>query len=387
VGRVADWLFGAVDTDRPAAAVSAAAGQVALTRTQPSARLPWSRGGENLLPVEWATIAGDAWGREAAMSIPTISRARDLICSAVGALPFTLWRVDFAAVPPVEESLPPAPWMARPDPDRTRQWILAWTTDDLYFYGVSHWLITGRYAAPMDYPATFARIMPGDLHVDASTGRTTVNGEGVDPRDVVEFLSPIEGLLANGWRGISIALQLDEAADRFAATELPTGVLEEQEGGEDLTAEELAEEAAKFTEARRLNTTASVNKYLRYREINANPDAMQLVQSRSYQALELARLGNVPPYLVGAPTGTGMTYQNAVQARGDLIDFGALPYIGCIEQTLGGPNVVPRGQAVRLDTNAWLRNPFLTEDTTAESPTDLEQAYNPAAAPTMEAPA
>ena len=38
---------------------------------------------------------------------------------------------------------------------------------------------------------------------------------------------------------------------------------------------------------------------------------MQLVEGRTYQALELARLANVPPYLVGAPAGTGMTYQNA----------------------------------------------------------------------------
>ena len=42
----------------------------------------------------------------------------------------------------------------------------------------------------------------------------------------------------------------------------------------------------------------------------------------------------------------------------DLLDFGAIPYVGCIEQTLSGPNVTPGGTIIRLDTNAWLRSPF-----------------------------
>jgi hypothetical protein len=67
---------------------------------------------------------------------------------------------------------------------------------------------------------------------------------------------------------------------------------------------------------------------------------------------------NTPAYLVGAPQGSGMTYANTVQAKADLIDFGAMPYIQCIEQTLSGPNVIPAGQFVRLDTNVWLRSPF-----------------------------
>ena len=75
-----------------------------------------------------------------------------------------------------------------------------------------------------------------------------------------------------------------------------------------------------------------------------------------------------------------MTYQNTAQATADLISFGALPYIGCIEQTLGGPNVTPRGTTVRLDVNALLRNPF-TEATPAAN--DIQHAFDPAA-PTPE---
>jgi len=325
------------------------------------------------MPIEWAGQAAPWWDREGAMSLPTISRSRDLICSAVAALPFTTWAVDPNQVPSVERRRPDPTWARRPDPNRTRQWMLAWTVDDLFFYGEAHWQIVDRYAGLDDYPRTFRRLSPGELGVD-DNGRATVNGDPVDPRDVVEFLSPIEGLLSNGYRALSIALSLDDAADRFAGTEVPAGVLEEQPGGEDLSADDLSALAATFTEARRSNTTAATNKYIKYRESTSNPAAMQLVEGRTYQALELARLTNVPPYLVGAPAGTGMTYQNAEQARGDLIDFGALPFIGCIEQTLSGPNVMPAGTSVRLDTNAWLRSPFTGDNPGAPSPNDMQIA-------------
>ena len=164
-------------------------------------------------------------------------------------------------------------------------------------------------------------------------------------------------------------MQLDAAADRFAGTEVPAGVLEEQDGSEDMSAEELGALADNFTRARLSNTTAATNKYVRYREVPYDASKMQLVEARTYQALELARLGNVPPYLVGAPSGTGMTYQNGQQARQDLIDFGAGPYIACIEQTLSGPNVTPGGQFVRLDRDVWLQNTPIVGVTTP-APTD-----------------
>lgn len=392
MGRILDRLIGP-----PLAAVAppsrvAAAARVTLAPTS-NLVTGWGIGGELLAPINFPT--GDAlgmWDRSTAMSIPTISRARDLICSAVGALPLTIWNVDFATNPaePIEERIPPPSWMARPDPNRTRQWILAWTTDDLFFYSVAYWRIASRFSDR--YPATFERMPAVEVNV-SDDGIVTWQNEQyrkrfdtteVDPADVIEFLSPIEGILSNGWRAIAIAVALDTAAERFAGAEVPAGILEEQDGGEDLSADELAVMAADFTLARRTNTTAATNKYVRYRESTADPNRMQLIQSRVHQALELARLSNVPPYLVGAPSGTGMTYQNAVQARGDLIDFGALPYVGCIEQTLGGPNVVPRGRAVRLDVNAWLRNPLT--GTNEPSPNDLEQAFNtPAPDPVMDA--
>lgn len=380
MGRFADWLFGDVVTAAPRPSVTAA-GHVALADRSSRATVPWGFG-PPLAPFEFPDMAPPWWDRSAAMSLPTISRARDLICTAASALPFTLWTVDTSRVPAIQRQIPNPAWCERPDPNRTRQWMLAWTVDDLMFYGQAHWLVTARLATT--FPSAFRRIPPGDLQADGDV--YTVTDEAghrtrVRQADIVEFLSPIEDLLTNGYRAISIALQLDAAADRFAGTEIPNGILEEQDGSEDMTGDELADEALKFSIARQTNTTAATNKYLRYREIPSDPSKMQLVEARQYQALELSRLGNVPPYLAGAPAGTGMTYLNGQQARQDLIDFGAAPYIGCIEQTLSGPNVTPRGQAVRLDLNAWLRNPFTTDG--EDSPNDLQVA-DPTQAPSQD---
>lgn len=365
--------------------VSAAAASVSLARPRGAGGrigtggYPW-QGGPPLEPFTYA--APPWWDRDAAMSIPTIARSRNLICSTIGQLPFTYWRVDPTSVPVVEQRQIGPSWAARPDPDRTRQWLLSWTADDLYFTGRAHWLVLSRYADT--FPASFRRIPPGDLtasggtltYTDPATGERTA----VDPYDVIEFLSPDDGLLDKGWRAISIALQLDAAADRFAGTEVPAGVLEEQDlNQEDISGDELAEMAAQFTAARQSNTTAATNRYVKYREVPYDASKMQLVEARTYQALELARVGDVPPYLVGAPAGTGMTYQNGQQARQDLVDFGAQTYITCIEQTLSGPNVTPRNMAVRLDLNVWLRNPFTTD--AQVSPTDLEVTDPTAPAP------
>jgi Phage portal protein len=368
MGRLKDLLIGPpLVTATAASSAVTAAGRVSLAGPPVNGgRRPWGIADPPLLPVEfngwWPGI-----DREAAMSVPALQRARDLICTTVGQCPITYWTLN---PPDVEQAEPPLSWMMRPDPNRTRQWLLSWTADDLFFYGVAYWYVTDRYATT--FPSKFERLCVPELNI-ATDGKVTYNGEELDPGNIVEFLSPSEGVLTNGSRAIAIALELDDAAERFAAVEIPTGVLEEQPGGEDLTGDELAQEAAKFTIARRSNTTAATNKYLKYREIQNNPETMQLTAGRGYQALEMSRLGNIPPYLVGAPAGTGMTYQNTAQATADLISFGALPYIGCIEQTLGGPNVTPRGTTVRLDVNALLRNPFTEAQPAAN---DLQQAFN-----------
>ena len=85
-----------------------------------------------------------SWARQQAILIPTISRARDLIVSLVSSLPFQQYTNQWMGEEYEEIHLPGESWMSRPDPSVTRQFILAWTADDLLFHGRAFWAITSR---------------------------------------------------------------------------------------------------------------------------------------------------------------------------------------------------------------------------------------------------
>jgi phage portal protein BeeE len=161
---------------------------------------------------------------------------------------------------------------------------------------------------------------------------------------------------------------LDTSAERFAKNQTPAGVLR-QVDGEPLSAEELSELAAGFAEARNNNAIAALNQYVDWKESYMDPSKLQLTEARTYQALEMARIANIPPYLVGAPSGSGMTYQNAQQARQDLYLFGAKPFIDCIEQTLSMNNITPRGRYIYLDVDSYLEEYEMSPESDNAAPT------------------
>jgi hypothetical protein len=193
-------------TKRPPADIEAAAAKVHLTPQTRYGTQGWGVGISRLAPFDFAPPI-DVYSREQAMSIPTIKRARDLIVTAVGGLPLTMWSVDFSQAEPVETKVPPAGWMQRPDPNHTRQYLLAWTVDDLMFSGRAYWRVTSRYAT--SFPATFEWLAAEEVSIDSTTGMVTYNSKPIDPNDIVEFCSPLDGLLWCGYRAIQTALNLD----------------------------------------------------------------------------------------------------------------------------------------------------------------------------------
>ncbi len=170
--------------------------------------------------------------------------------------------------------------------------------------------------------------------------------------NVVQFLSPVNGLLWQGARAIDIAYRLDEAAKRFASNEITAGYLQ-QKDGEPMSGEELSDLSAAWAEARQHKAIGALNQHVEWREFDSTPDKLQLVQGREHAAKELTRVANIPPYLVGVEVG-GYTYMNANQARQDLYLFGAKPYIDCIEETLSMNNIIARGKHVELNVDAYL---------------------------------
>lgn len=328
------------------------------------------QGADGRLPVSTLSI-----GTDRALRVPTISRARDLLVSMIASLDLRNYSLRFDTVTGrhVREYSPGPVWYRRPDPRVSRQFIMSNTAGDLFLHGRAFWYVTSRYQT--GYPAAF-QWLPHDListpdqagpvfHAPADT--ITYQGEDLDPRHVVQFLSPIAGVCYQGADAIEIAIRLGNAARRFALNEIPAGYLQ-QTGGEPMDADELADLAASWSESRRANAIGALNEYVKWVEFAGNPDKMQLTEGRQYSALELARAANVPPYLVGVATG-GMTYSNAQQARQDLYLFGAAPYVGCIAETLSSNAILPNGSYTELDVEGWLAELSAMSD--ADRPTKV----------------
>lgn len=296
---------------------------------------------------------------EAALSVPTISRARDLICSMVGCLTIKQYSLQWNGEYMEKIYLPPDTWFTHPDPNVTRNFILSNTASDLLMFGRAFWVVTERLGN--GFPSAFTWIPAQNVYTLDQTGpqwfgpsdQITFQGAPLNAKDVIQFLSPNGGLIYQGQSAITTALRLQKAAERFAVNEIPSGYLK-QTGGEPMTAQDLADMAAAFAAARQQSTVAALNEYVDYKETSHKPDDLQLVQSREFMALEMARLANIPPYLVGVSV-PGYTYQNADSARMDLYQFGAKPLIEAIEQTLSMNSVIPRGRYVELDVAAYLR--------------------------------
>jgi phage portal protein BeeE len=295
---------------------------------------------------------------EAALQVPTVSRARDLICSMVGCLTLRQYTLQWNGERMERIYLPPDTWTMQPDPNVTRNFIFANTASDLLMFGRSFWVITERLGN--GFPSAFTWLPAQNVYTLDQSGpqwfgpsnEITFQGAPLDSKDVVQFLSPNGGLIYQGVSAITTALRLQRAAERFATNEIPSGYLK-QTGGEPMSAQDLSDMAAAFAAARQQSTVAALNEYVEYKETSHKPDDLQLVQSREFMALEMARLANIPPYLVGVSV-PGYTYQNADSARYDLYQFGAKPLIEAIEQTLSMNNILPRGRYVEFDVSAYL---------------------------------
>lgn len=300
-------------------------------------------------------------GRARAMRIPTVSRARDLIASMIASLDIEHYGTQWTGDRLERIPLPPEPWMVRPEQRVPRAHTLAWTVDDLMFYGRAHWYITARRSVD-GRPYGFQRLPASAITVEADAYaanvplgpyQLTYNGENLPTADVVTFWSPIEPILTTGARAFFTAERLDQAATRFASVPTGLGYLK-QVGGEPLSGDELADLADAWVEARLDDgSIAALNEFVDFRESTIDPSKLQLAEAREYQAKELARLANVPAYLLGIDQ-SGMTYANATQARQDLWLFAALPYAKCITEQLSADDVTPRGHIVEFDVTAWV---------------------------------
>jgi len=317
--------------------------------------------------------------RQRAMTIATVSRSRDLLASVIGCMPLKMYGEVFNDVDGEMEEVPLAPrsWLRQPDPAVTYNFLMAWTLDDLLFYGRAFWAITER--TQDGFPSKFQRLPAGSITTLDQVGPVFFHpsksimfaGNEMDYRNVVQFLSPIQGIIYSSEQTINTALKVEQSRYKNAQSSLPSGVLK-QTGGEPLSAQELSEIGAAFQQARLTSQTAVLNEFLTYEASTATPDKMLMIESAQYSALDLARLCGVPPYLVGVSTGA-YAYTSSEQSRADLYIFGVKPYADCIASTLSMNNVLPRGTYCKFDTDDYLAENYVADNMPGTQPQENTQ--------------
>ena len=290
-----------------------------------------------------------------ALSVPTISRSRDLLAGIIGSTGLKHYSKQWNGSDYDEVYLPLEPWMEQPDPKVSRSFFFVNIFSDMFFYGVAYAYVQTRYSTGL--PASFTWLPAANVSSTQQSGvpqyfgpsdELEFNGQPLDVNNVIQFLSPIEGILKIGAQSINTNIFLNQAADRYASLETVPGYLQ-QIDGEDMSGDDLGNLASAWAAARKQNAIGALSRQVQFREFAQNPQEV-IADQRKYQSLEMARLCNVPAYLVSAPTeGASMTYQNAQQARQDLYLFGARIYMDAIEQTLSSAQVLPRNRYVEFD--------------------------------------
>jgi phage portal protein BeeE len=314
--------------------------------------------GPSLIGQYYTYVEGEA--RNRAMQVPAISRARDLHASVLSAMPLKMYREywDNVNKEMVQEDIAPRAWLRRPDPQIPYETLISWTLDDLAFFGRAFWYITSKTAD--GFPASFTRLPAGSITTEDQSGpvwygpsnKVFFQGGELDPALLVQFISPLQGWIYSSEQAIATALKVEDSRYRNALTSIPSGILR-QTGGEPLSAAELADLAAAFNAARQTNQTAALNEFLTYEATTATPDKMLLIESAQFSALQMAQICNIPPYLLGVPTGS-YAYTNSRESRWDLWLYGTKIYAECIASTLSANNILPVGTFVEFDYDEFL---------------------------------
>jgi HK97 family phage portal protein len=289
--------------------------------------------------------------RNEAMSVPSVARCRNLLSSVVADLPLNLYRNSTG------EELGNPLWCDQPALNQPRSVTMAWTVDSLLMYGVAYWQVTEVYAEDgrasrfqwiPNVKVTFETDLYGTIITQYYIDAIAVPMSGLN--SIVTFQAFDEGILDRGSETIRAAIDLRKAAVIAASTPMPSGVL--RNNGADLDPKEIAGLLAAWKNARQNRATAYLTSTLEYQPTSFSPKDMMYDAAQQFLATEIARLCNIPAYLVSAEANNSMTYANVLDERKQFFSFSVSPYVNAISNRLSMDDITARGNSVRFDVDS-----------------------------------
>jgi HK97 family phage portal protein len=309
-------------------------------------------------PVEYMNFysglsgSGIVISRVDAMSVPTVNRARGIICSTVASLPLEQY------VKATGAHIDPPRCINQPDQRVAGSVIYAWLAEDLWLYGVGYGMVVDLYSDGRISEWTripYSRVTPQYNNDSTQIVGYLVDGKPIPNSgrgSIIVFNGLDEGFLNKAGRTVRAALYLEKAAENYAKNPVPSTVL--KSNGSNLTAERIRALIQSWTKARQENSTAFLNADVNLEVLGFDPAKLQLNEARQYLALELARHAGIPAYFVSAEV-SSMTYSNSISERKALIDFSLRPILTAIEQRLSMPDFCSQINEIRFSLDDFLR--------------------------------
>lgn len=310
---------------------------------------PWSGG--DLTPVVLADILGTdivdqmPLTRAEAIGIPAVSKARNLLVSTIAKFPLVAYRG-----PDVIEPAKQPAFLYRTESRVTPYERMAWTVDDLIFYGFSLWVVK-RGAKPVD--AAHAPIIQAE-YVPMATwniidGGIAIDNQPADPEEVILFNSPFEGLLNIANRTMRGARDQEAAWTGRARNPIP--MIELHQTDDQLTPEEVTAYVTAWSKARRAENGA----------IGATPPGLEIrthgevkadmyTEGRNAVRTDIGSFTNIRASMLDGTMGIdSLTYSTTQGERNSFYEFDLPFWTDPITARLSMDDVVPHGQAVRFD--------------------------------------
>ena len=293
-----------------------------------------------------------------AMTVPSVARARNLICGTVASIPLEYYNKRTGEV------IAPPRWISQLSKSQPSFVTLTWIVDSLLFYGVAYLLVTERYAedgrpSSFEWVANSRVTFTTDLEGMFVT-QYYVDLSPVNMNDIVTIQGFDEGVLERGGRTIQSAIDVERAAATNSANPQPSGFL--KNSGADLPPNEVQGLIAAWKRARQNNSTAYLTSTLDYNPVSFSPKDMMYDSAIQTLSTQVARTMNVPAYLLSSEANTSMTYSNIQDERKQFFALSIEPYVQAIQARLSMDDISTSGHEVRFA----VFDTFLKQDPMAE---------------------
>lgn len=275
--------------------------------------------------------------REIAISVPAVSKARNLLVATIAKFPLKAYRNGVAV------ATQPS-FLYRTESIVTPYERMAWTVDDLLFYGYSVWLVKrgadGRITEAEYCPMRYVKITNWHVLIDEKE---------VASNEIILFNSPFEGLLNIAGRTIRAAIDQERAWAGRAKNPVP--VIELHQTDDTLNEDEVkpfvdAWAAARSSENGAIGYTPPSLEIKTHGEVHAD----LMVEGRNAVRTDIGSFANIRASMLDGTMGIdSLTYSTTEGERNSFYEFDLPFWTDPITARLSMDDVVPRGQYVEFE--------------------------------------